>query len=417
MRHIEKMISELCPKGVPVYSLGEIGTTISGLRGKSKADFTDGNAPYVSYVEIFNNPGLDFIPEKRVQVAAPENQSSIHLGDVLVTGSSETRNECGMTSVVTTEPSLPVFVNSFCFIWRPNEGTALDPQFAKHLFRGRAFRDRVIETANGVTRQNISKPKFLAIKIPLPPIELQREIAMILNKFTAQESELEKVLQTELEDRKSQRSFILSEFQRGNLQKQKGAQLVSLKDIVHFENGKPHESLVDPAGDCELITSKFISTNGAQARRINFSKIRTPTFVDDIAIVLSDLPNGRALAKCYLVKANDKFAVNQRIAILRSTNRDIADPEYIFHYVNRNHQILRHDNGSTQTHLKQADVVDIQIHLPDIQTQRELAKGLTVLENLVADISVGIPGEIHKRRQQFDYYRTALLSFKELDVA
>jgi type I restriction enzyme S subunit len=417
MRHIEKMISDLCPKGVPTYSLGEIGSTVSGLRGKSKTDFTDGNAPYVSYVEIFNNPGLDFVPEKRVQVDASENQSSIHLGDVLVTGSSETRNECGMTSVVTTEPSLPVYVNSFCFIWRPNEGVALDPQFAKHLFRGRAFRDRVIETANGVTRQNISKPKFLAIKIPLPPIEVQHEIALILNKFTAQESELETALQAELEDRKVQRSFILSEFHRGNLPKQKGSRLVALKDIVHFENGKPHESLVDPTGDCKLITSKFISTNGVQARRINYSKIRTPAFVDDVTIVLSDLPNGRALAKCYLVRENDKFAVNQRIAILRSTNVDVADPEYVFHYVNRNHQILRHDNGSTQTHLKQADVVDIKIHLPDIQTQKAIARKLTFLENLVTEISESIPGEIHKRRQQFDFYRTALLSFKELEIA
>jgi type I restriction enzyme S subunit len=417
MRNIEKMISDLLPKGVPVFSLGEIGSTVSGLRGKSKTDFTDGNAPYVSYVEIFNNAGLDFVPEKRVKVATSENQSPIKLGDVLVTGSSETRNECGMTSVVTTEPSLPVYVNSFCFIWRPNEDTALDPHFAKHLFRGRAFRDRVIETANGVTRQNISKPKFLAIKIPLPPIDIQREIALILNKFAAQESELEKALQAELEDRKAQRSFILSEFQRGNLPKQRGAQLVALKDIIHFENGKPHESLVDPAGDCKLITSKFISTNGVQARRINFSKIRTPTFVDDVAIVLSDLPNGRALAKCYLVRENDKFAVNQRIAILRSINTDVADPEYIFHYVNRNHQILRYDNGSTQTHLKQADVVDIKIHLPDIQTQKSIAKKLTYLEHLVTDISESIPGEIHRRRQQYDFYSTALLSFKELEIA
>jgi len=59
MNQVEKLISNLCPNGVPVYALGQIGTTVSGLRGKSKDDFSDGNAPYVSYVEIFNNPGID----------------------------------------------------------------------------------------------------------------------------------------------------------------------------------------------------------------------------------------------------------------------------------------------------------------------------------------------------------------------
>lgn len=191
MNQIEKIISDLCPTGVPKFSLGQIGSTVSGLRGKSKEDFSDGNAPYVSYMEIFNNPGINFIPEKKVKISPTENQSAIRRGDVLITGSSETRNECGMTAVVTAEPSVAVYLNSFCFIWRPNPGIELDPQFAKHLFRSRGFRDQAIGTANGVTRQNISKPKFLAIEIPLPPIKLQKEIASILNRFTELEAELE----------------------------------------------------------------------------------------------------------------------------------------------------------------------------------------------------------------------------------
>lgn len=181
---------------VPFYSLGDIGTTISGLRGKSKEDFSDGNAPYVSYVEIFNNPGIDFVPDKRVKVGSSESQSAIRLGDVLITGSSETRNECGMSAVVTTQPVSPIYVNSFCFIWRPNRHVELDPLFATHLFRARAFRDRVIETANGVTRQNISKSKFLAIEIPIPPLEVQISVASILNGFTELEANLEAELQT-----------------------------------------------------------------------------------------------------------------------------------------------------------------------------------------------------------------------------
>ena len=121
-------------------------------------------------------------------------------------GSSETRNECGITAVVTTEPGVPIYVNSFCFIWRPDKELKLDPQFTKHLFRGRAFRDQVIQTANGVTRQNISKPKFLGIKIPIPPTSFQSEVASILNSFV----DLINSLETELEARRVQTSHYMS---------------------------------------------------------------------------------------------------------------------------------------------------------------------------------------------------------------
>ena len=77
MNQVDKLVLSLCPNGVPMRTLGAIGTTVSGLRGKSKDDFSDGNAPYVSYVEIFNNPGMDFVPEKRVKVRPDENQSSV----------------------------------------------------------------------------------------------------------------------------------------------------------------------------------------------------------------------------------------------------------------------------------------------------------------------------------------------------
>ena len=68
MNNVEKLISKMCPDGVPMHALGEIGETISGLRGKSKNDFSDGNAPFVSYVDISNNPSLNFEVQRLVKV-------------------------------------------------------------------------------------------------------------------------------------------------------------------------------------------------------------------------------------------------------------------------------------------------------------------------------------------------------------
>jgi len=417
MNNVEELISKMCPDGVPMHALGEIGETISGLRGKSKGDFSDGNAPFVSYVDISNNPALNFEVQRLVKVEAGENQNEIRLGDVLITGSSETKVDVGLTSVVTVQPKLKTYINSFCFIWRPHKELDLLPDFSKYLFRGRKFRDEVIKTANGVTRQNVSKPKLLAIRIPIPPLEIQKEIVSILNVFTELETNLESEIMSEIEARQRQRTFIFNGLSKGTLPLLKDAPKVQLKDLVDFENGKPHETLVNPAGDCELITSKFISSNGKLARRINKEDIRTPTFIDDIPIVLSDLPNGRALAKCFFVKKNNQYAVNQRIAILRSKDISIADPEYLYHFVNRNPQILRFDNGSTQTHLKKDDVINMFVLLPEIEIQKKIAKSLTELDLLILSLTKDLEAEIKVRRQQYEHYRNQFLDFKELQTA
>ncbi len=192
---------------VPSYSLGEIGQTISGLRGKSKSDFTDGNAPYVSYVDISNNPELNFEVQKLVKVGKSESQNEIRLGDVLITGSSETKIDVGLTSVVTIEPKIKTYINSFCFIWRPHKEIEILPEFSKHLFRGREFRDKVIETANGVTRMNISKPKLLAIKIPVPPLKIQRESVEILNNFDTLANDISVGIPAEINARRLQYEY------------------------------------------------------------------------------------------------------------------------------------------------------------------------------------------------------------------
>ena len=192
---------------VPSYSLGEIGQIISGLRGKTKSDFTAGNAPYVSYVDISNNPALNFEVQKLVKVDKNESQNEIRLGDVLITGSSETKIDVGLTSVVTIEPRIKTYIKSFCFIWRPHKDIEILPEFSKHLFRGKEFRDKVIETANGVTRLNISKPKLLAINIPVPPLKIQKEIVEILNNFDSLANDISVGIPAEINARRQQYEY------------------------------------------------------------------------------------------------------------------------------------------------------------------------------------------------------------------
>lgn len=95
--------------------------------------------------------------EDKVQISDEEEQNAIQYGDILFTGSSETPEECGMTSIVTQKIEEDIYLNSFCFGLRLNNIESFDVNFLKHLFRCDAIRKLLQKTANGVTRFNVSK--------------------------------------------------------------------------------------------------------------------------------------------------------------------------------------------------------------------------------------------------------------------
>lgn len=102
-------------------TLDEISSIYGGLTGKGKADFENGNALYVPYKNIFNNIEVDFNNLETVNVSDDEKQYTIKYGDVLFTGSSETAEEAGMSSAVTTKTEQKIYLNSFSFGLRFND--------------------------------------------------------------------------------------------------------------------------------------------------------------------------------------------------------------------------------------------------------------------------------------------------------
>lgn len=187
--------------------LSEIGSLYNGLSGKSKVDFQGGNARFISYVNVFNNPSMFTLPEDRVKVGENERQNRVRLGDILFTASSENVEDIGMSCGVTVEPAEPLYLNSFCFGFRPDDPNELNSEFAKHLFRSSAMRRQIIRTANGVTRINISKERFRAIELPIPDPAEQQRIADLLDCFEALVNDLSAGLPAEVTARREQYEY------------------------------------------------------------------------------------------------------------------------------------------------------------------------------------------------------------------
>lgn len=155
-------------------------------------------------------------------------------------------------------------------------------------------------------------------------------------------------------------------------------QKVLLENRICFFNGKGHETIIDPNGKYILINSKFISTNGKIKKRC--SKQLFPLYKNDIVMVMSDLPNGRALAKCFYIDEDYKYTLNQRICCLKAK---FDDPKFLYYRINRNRHFLKFDDGVNQTNLRKNDVLSTSLFIPTYEEQKKLAKFLTILDQKI----------------------------------
>ena len=186
-----------------------------------------------------------------------------------------------------------------------------------------------------------------------------------------------------------------------------------LNELVDFRNGKGHEKNIVSEGQYIVVNSKFISTDGQIKKYAN--EQLCPLYKDDILMVMSDLPNGKALAKCYLVDASEKYTLNQRIGAFTVIRSNLINTKFLYYLLNRNYQLLRYDNGVDQTNLRKDNFLKITIAVPSLKHQMEVVSILDRFDTLCNDLSSGLPAEIEARQKQYEYYRDKLLSFKELE--
>ena len=142
-----------------------------------------------------------------------------------------------------------------------------------------------------------------------------------------------------------------------------------LLDNALLMHGKAHEQFVSELGEFVVVNSKFVSTEGHTRKycTTNFC----PAKEGDVLMVLSDLPNGRALAKCFYSDLDNLYAVNQRVCIFRAIK---IDSRFLFYVLNRYEYFLKIDDGVSQTHILNGDIAACLIYKPKlIQEQKAIA--------------------------------------------
>ena len=156
--------------------LGELGSTFTGLTGKTKEDFGHGDAKFVTYMNVFQNAVASL--EQLDSVEIDPKQNEVKKGDVFFTTSSETPEEVGMSSVWKYNYD-NVYLNSFTFGYRPNIEFDLD--YLAAMLRSTTVRKKITFLAQGISRYNISKTKMMDIEVPVPSLEEQAKIGAFLS--------------------------------------------------------------------------------------------------------------------------------------------------------------------------------------------------------------------------------------------
>ncbi len=159
----------------------------------------------------------------------------------------------------------------------------------------------------------------------------------------------------------------------------KGWNILSLRDLVDFTNGKAHENDVDECGQFVLVNSKFISTGGTVFKKTDSA--HCPASEGDILMVMSDVPNGKAIAKCFYVTKNNEYTVNQRIARLRAI---ACDSHFLYYSLDRNKYYLKFDDGVKQTNLRKDEVLDCPIKVPPLPEQNKIAQILSTWDQAIS---------------------------------
>jgi len=170
--------------------LGALGSIYGGLTGKTKSDFGDGEAKYITFTNVMKNVVIDCSLFEPVRVSAAETQNLVARGDLLLNGSSETPEEVALCSLMDEDvPNL--FLNSFCFGFRLKVTAGVDGLFLAYYIRSAEGRELMKALAQGSTRYNLSKGALLDALVRLPGKEEQVAIASVLSDMDAELSALE----------------------------------------------------------------------------------------------------------------------------------------------------------------------------------------------------------------------------------
>ena len=387
MSKLDELLRELCPDGVEYKTLGEIATDIYRGAGITRDQVTAEGTPCVRYGEIYTTYGVWF--DKCVSHTDESKLASkkyFEYGDILfvITGESvEDIAKC--CAYVGHEKCL---AGGDIVVLKHNQ----DPKYLSYAL---ATTDARQQKSKGKVKSKVvhsSVPAIREIKIPVPPIEIQREIVCILDNFTNLTAELVK----ELTARKTQYGYYRNKF----LDFESSVSVKTIGDICDVVVGG------EPPTDCikgDVRDSTHIYPVWGNGKEVyGYSGTYK---IDRDAVVISSI--GANTGAVYYKEAFFTPIIRLKV-ILPKDNR--INARFLFHALSGT---TIKSKSSSVPNMNAKEIKAIKIPVPPLDVQNRIVNVLDNFEKICSDLNIGLPAEIEARQKQYEYYRDKLLTFAE----
>ncbi|RQP10991.1 MAG: restriction endonuclease subunit S [Microbacteriaceae bacterium] len=404
MSRIDELIAELAPDGVEFKAVGEITARSSNIKWAMAGDAE------FQYIDLSS---VDRVSHRIGETAsitadnAPSRaQQIVHTGDVIF---ATTRPAQMRWAVIPLEYEGQIASTGYCVL-RPDTSVVLT-NFLAHLLGTGAFRQYVEANQVAGNYPSIPDNRVRAYRIPVPPLEVQREIVRVLDQFTQLEAELE----AELEARRAQYDYYAGEL----LAVDQDIPRVKFGDVATIVRGaspRPIQQFLtdDPFGAPWIkigdvpADGKYITRTGQRVTLAGAAKSRRVMPGDFV------LSNSMSFGRPYISKI-EGYIHDGWLAISDFEDSYVAD--YLYYLLRSapvQDEFNRRAGAGTVQNLNADIVRSVEIPLPPRDVQERVVTLLDRFDALVNDLSVGLPAELAARRKQYEYYRDKLLTFKEL---
>lgn len=398
MSNLEELIERLCPDGVEYKTIRDICKKIAsgGTPTASKSEYYNGYIPWLRTQEVdwkdildteikitelgYNNSSTKWIPKNCVIVAM-----------------------YGATAAKVAINKIPLTTNQACC------NLEIDERIAeyKYVYYWLCKEYINLKSLGQGSQHNINANIIKNYKLPVPPLEVQREIVRILDNFTFLTTELAAELAARQKQYeyyrdllltfKSNESTILNE-RTNELEINAPVRWMKLGDIADIKRGirvvkkqlitegkyPVYQNSLEPMGyfnkyNCEAETTYVISAGAAG--EIGFCNKKFWAADDCLIFIDTKNVNNKFIYYSLLVRKNILLANVRKASIPR---------------------------------LSRIVVENLIIPVPPLEVQQRIVDILDRFDSLCNDISSGLPAEIEMRQKQYEYYRDKLLTFKEL---
>ena len=419
MNNLSALITELCPNGVEYVPLWSV--TIWDKRFNSVDRIKQPTAityPYLLAADLFamqQENGDVFLLSTGEQTGWTTEEIA---GKYLCTGEVVTM-PWGKTRPVAdcAKYYRGKFVTADNRIMTSNNTSVLDNKYLYYWFISVG---KVVDTFyRGSGIQHPDMAKVLDLQIPLPPIEVQREIVRILDTFTELTSELTENLSMELTARKQQ-----YEYYRNKLldKQQSSTKIITIGELGAWSGGKTPS--MDNSDYWENGTIPWISSKDMKASTLEDTEDHiTEQAVNEAAMTVYPANGIAVVTRSGILKHTLPVAfvpfettVNQDIKML--TVYESVLPRYAFHAIQgKSPDILTKakKQGGTVDSLEFKKFLDYKIPLPSLAVQKRLVEVLDNFDAICSDLNIGLPAEIEARKKQYEFYRDQLLTFAAQD--